>query len=257
MPEAPEVLEFFNYIKPYLLNKIIIKLNILSGKYTKKYPLNFDKIKDLKILNLSLKGKTIFIECENDIYMSFVHGMTGNWSINKQKHSRFEFILNNDNFVYYNDTRNFGTFTIFINKNDYHKAKNKLGPYILNENLTYNEFYSRLDKNPKIMLGVALLDQNLISGIGNYLRCDILWYTKSVYLCTSISHTRTIGSLSCHEKQCLYLSSINICKFYANLINDLQIKPVYDFFVYQQKYDIFDNKIIKETFKSRTIHFVK
>ena len=251
MPEGPEVRNYYFFIKPILENKVIKDLQILSGKYIKKGIPNIEKVKNLKLEEILLKGKTNFVKLENNISLVFVHGMTGYYSKDNEKHSRIAFNFENtDKKLYYNDPRNFGTLTIYTEKNDFEKAWNSLGPDILNTEVTIDEFYTRLNKYPKMKIGIALLEQKLLAGIGNYLRCDILWYCK-------IHYERRIGTLTDKEKIDLYDASINIIKYHANLDYNLKYLPKNEFFVYQQSKDIFDNNVKRSEFNSRTIHYVE
>jgi hypothetical protein len=107
----------------------------------------------------------------------------------------------------------------------------------------------QLLKYPNMKIGIALMEQKLLAGIGNYLRCDILWYCK-------IHYERRIGTLTDKEKIDLYDASINIIKYHANLDYNLKYIPKNEFFVYQQSKDIFGNKVKRVEFNSRTIHYV-
>ena len=183
MPESPEVREYYNFIKSSLLNKKIKNIEILSGKYEKTPPENWTCLEKRlsnknKVIDIVVKGKTIFIEIrckDKSIWLSFTHGMTGYWDTEKIKHSRILFSIENNLEIYYNDTRNFGKMNIYVNKIDYINAISHLGPDVLDENLTYDQFYSRINNKPRSKIGAVLLDQKLIAGIGNYMRCDILW----------------------------------------------------------------------------------
>lgn len=260
MPESPEVREYYNFIKPILLNKTINNIKILSGKYQKNKPTNWD-ILEKKIYNknyiiskknyvsdITVKGKTIFIEIsiKNDfIWLSFTHGMTGWWDIEFTKHSRISFELENNITLYYNDTRNFGKMSIYIDKIDYENAINHLGPNVLDENLTYNEFYSRIDKKPRSKIGAVLLDQKLIAGIGNYMRCDILWHCR-------LHYTRTVGSLNEKERLDLYNSVKTLCLHYLNYNDDQD-----DYFlIYSKEKDPYNNEVKRTKWLGRTIHYV-
>jgi len=250
MPEGPEVREYFLYIQPLLHEEKIKNIEVLSGKYkTKLHIDNIEKVNEVLISDVLLKGKSIFILCKNNICITFVHGMTGYYSEKKEKHSRV--VLNlYDKKLYYNDPRNFGTINITTTVQGFDKIYLALGPDILKDNLLYDDFFSRLNKKPKLQIGAALLDQKLVCGIGNYLRCDILWYCK-------IHHERTIGSLSEEEKMNLYLAAINICRFQANLSYELEYIPDTEFFVYMQEEDIHGNPVKREKYKGRTIHYVE
>jgi len=253
MPEGPEVLDYFNFIKEFLHDNTLNSIEIMSGKYIKKGLNNFDIFKKAlpsKIKEISIKGKTIFIKLNNQYGLVITHGMSGYWSDENEKHSRLKFELNNND-LFYVDPRNFGNIIVCLNDEEFYFRENKLGPYIFDEKMTYELFYSRLDKKPKSKIAVALLDQNLISGIGNYLRCDILWYSK-------INGEKRIGELTDFEKLLLYKSAINICKYHADLPHKLKITPIYynrDFFIYMEDEDIYGNKVYTKKLNGRTFHY--
>lgn len=254
MPESPEVLEYYHFVKSYLLNKSIKNIEILSGKYIKNQPENW-KVLQEKLLNknrvtdIVVKGKTIFIEINlknNLIWLSFTHGMTGFWDTEKIKHSRILFRIKNGETIYYNDTRNFGKMNIYIDKVDYTNAIDHLGPDVLDENLTYDQFYSRIDTKPRSKIGAVLLDQKLIAGIGNYMRCDILWYAR-------LHYTRTVGSLNQKERLDLF-NAVKVLAFhYLNYKGEDETDYC---LIYYKEYDIYGNKVNRAKWLGRTIHYV-
>jgi DNA-formamidopyrimidine glycosylase len=256
MPEGPEVLDYYNFIEPLLRNKILNSFDILSGKYLKKDLVNLCVFKEKlpsKIKDIIVKGKTIFITLDNKHSLVITHGMSGYWSDDEEKHSRVKFSLSEVSELFYVDPRNFGTIIISLNEEELYFRQNKLGPYVLNDSLTFDTFYSRINKKPKSKIAVALLDQNLISGIGNYLRCDILWYAK-------INGDTRIGDLTTSQKTDLYNASINICRYYSYLSYELDFTPEdyeRDFFIYMEEYDIYGNQVSTKTLNGRTFHFVE
>jgi formamidopyrimidine-DNA glycosylase len=253
MPEGPEVLDYYNFIKPFLYGNTLLEFNVLSGKYTSTPIKNIEYLQDClpcEISDIEIKGKTIFIVLKNNYSFVITHGMTGYWSDENENHARIEFKMDKMS-LYYVDPRNFGTINICITENELNKSKDKLGPYIFSKNMSYELFYSRIDKKPKSKIAVALLDQNLISGIGNYLRCDILWYVR-------INGEKRINELDNFEKQMLYKACINICKYHANLPHKLKITPCdydRDFYIYMQEYDIHGNEVYTKKLNGRTFHY--
>lgn len=256
MPEGPEVLDYYNFIEPLLKNKVLESFDIISGKYLKKDLVNLDVFKQklpCKIKDIIVKGKTIFIALENKYSLVITHGMSGYWSDDDEKHSRMKFSLSRNDEIselFYVDPRNFGTIIICLNEEEFYFRQNKLGPYVLDDNISYNDFYSRLNKKPRSKIAVALLDQNLVSGIGNYLRCDILWYCK-------INGDTKIKDLTDKQKNNLYNTSINLCRYYASLSYILDFTPEdydRDFFIYMEDKDIYDNKVYTKSLNGRTFH---
>ena len=263
MPEAVEVLSYYRFITGLIggNNSILYNFRILSGKYANNSSSisNYQKVVDLlplRIVGVVVKGKTIFIELENEISFVITHGMTGCWSQELEKHTRFEFEIQKDDeksVLYYVDARNFGTLNIVTSKEELNKAKDKLGPYILDENLSYDKFYSRLDKKKRTKLAIGLLDQNLISGIGNYLRCDIIWYAK-------VDGEKLIGELSEEEKMRIYDSAINVTRYHGGMTNNIKInlsEYEREYFIYSQESDIYGNEVYTKTLNNRTYHYTK
>jgi endonuclease-8 len=69
-----------------------------------------------------------------------------------------------------------------------------LGPDPLRSDFSSKEFFHRLEQDPSREIGEALLDQQVIAGVGNILRIEILF--------RSHVHPRTrVGSLSKQEKE--------------------------------------------------------
>ncbi len=81
-----------------------------------------------------------------------------------------------------------------------------LGPDVLPVEGPFDadEARRRLSLRPEREIGAALLDQQAVAGIGNYLRADIL------FLCR-IGPFRTVGSLSGDEWTCLLGAIPNVC----------------------------------------------
>lgn len=252
MPEAPEVYSYYLFIYPLLINKCLSNINILSGKYLKNPPKKMDQIvnnSSSKIKEITVHGKLIFIRLENNCILEFSHGMTGVWSTKLAKYSRIELVLNGKERLYFEDTRNFARLNIY-DETEYKSKMEQLGPNVLDIYADFTDFYKRIIKRKNSNISTLLLDQTILSGIGNYLRCDILWYTK-------INHYTKVKDIPYEKLMELFKTSIEMTRFYAKLDNNLKKHPINDTFVYMQKYDIYGNKVCKKKFGSRTIHFVE
>jgi len=283
MPEGPEVysfgIELFNFFQNQTLNKI----KILSGKYKKTPFKNYKLSKQIlpsKVLSISTYGKVLLIELELDYFIVITFGMTGYMtqksSSKYSKHNHIEFSCTNNKKIYYNDQRNFGN--IYLLKSDivYEKIKD-LGPDLLDDKINFEIFKNRFDlyksKYPNRPIGLILLDQSFVSGIGNYLRADILYLAK-------ISPYREINTISESKLKKLYKISYNLIRYYAsiqidlidiknlnnykiiksNLRYDLKITPKkYNrvFLIYGEKNDIYYNLVSKDKFYGRSIYWVK
>ena len=68
----------------------------------------------------------------------------------------------------------------------------KLGPEVLDGNVSAQEIARRLMQYPRRVIADALLDQRVIAGLGNYLRADILYVAR-------VNPQRKIGELFAFE----------------------------------------------------------
>ena len=235
-----------------MINQTIHNIQFLSGKYFVKNPDGFVIFKNFlpnKIKEVNLHGKLIFIILENDFVIEFSHGMTGFWNISRQKNSRIEIKMKNDR-LFFEDSRNFSRVYIYNNIKEYDYRIKSLGERVLDLESDFENFHERIIKKKKSKISVCLLDQYILSGIGNYLRCEILWYCK-------IHPDTKIKDISKDNLLYIFNVSINMSRFYSNLSNNINLIPKKDTFVYMQKSDIFGNEVKRKVINSRTMHFVE
>jgi DNA-formamidopyrimidine glycosylase len=253
MPEGPEVKRMAYKLSRLITNKNLLKINILSGRYKVHEPpknyTTFLSSLPTKVIKVFVKGKFIYVLFKNGFYMWNTLGMTGKWSAKKNKHSHVEFIFKNKK-IYFNDMRNFGTLHFSFNPESIKHKLTIIGPDILEFDTNQEYLLSRLkDIKTDKPIGELLLHQNLISGIGNYLRADILWYAK-------LSPYRKLKSLTQKDWTTLYNSIIELAWFNYDFERGLKLKKIknikffkkhygIDFFIYQQDKDIYNNKVVR------------
>lgn len=275
MPEGPEIYSNAIEVYNYLYNSTLHKIKILSGKYKKHKFTGYqylNKILPSNILSISTYGKLIIIQLENNFYILISFGMTGYLTHDSIANNRVEFILDH-NSLYFNDQRNFGHIYIYDSESLNNKLK-KFGPDILNDKTDIKLFKSQfnlfLDRYPNQEIGLLLINQKFIAGIGNYIRADILWFSR-------ISPHRKLKDLSNYDINKLFYFCYNVPRYYASVQisipeklykglkkTNLKYKLKYTpnlfnryFMIYGEDNDIFDNPIIKEKFYGRSIHWVK
>jgi formamidopyrimidine-DNA glycosylase len=168
--------------------------------------------------------------------------------------------------LYYYDTLSFGTLKVIKTIEELHEKLEKIGPDIMDSNTTFEVFKEKINKikNLKKEIGIVLMDQKIISGIGNYLRADILYLSK-------INPFRKVKNLTNLELKKIFNNSklltwgeydIDEAK-QLNIIKSNSKLPVdYNrlFFVYQEDTDIHGYTILKKELyegnKKRFIFFV-
>lgn len=259
MPEGVEVFILSNKINKLIKNLNIINIKIKSGKYkTHTPPINFKLIKKslpLKIKSVKSKGKFIYITLNNNWFIFITLGMKGVLRFDNKniKHDNIEFTLNDKNTynLFFNDYRNFGNVYFLNNKMFLVNKLNCLGPDVIDKKFNYNLFKKCLHKikNKDIELLYLLINQEIISGIGNYLRADILY-------CAKLNPFRSLRGLSDDNLKILFKS----IKYVVNRSYKLQIrgKSIKDnTLIYNKKITNKGEKIdnMKDKFK-RTIWFV-
>ena len=221
MPELPEVEVVKQSLQKSVYLRKIVKVKVKNRNLRYRIEKNFErKISDKKILNISRKAKYLVFCLEDNSYFSIHLGMSGTLHIirnkveNKytnlsfyhsqtirKKHSHLIFYFKKFKIIY-NDPRRFGFVKYFKNKSTMNNFFKKNG----HEPLSNKFSLEYLKKNlllPKKNIKNVLLDQKIISGIGNIYASEILFHSK-------IKPTRRSKSLNSKEIKKLILSTKHI-----------------------------------------------
>lgn len=218
-----------------------------------------------EIITVRSHGKKIIFELSDDCLMIASLGMTGRFQYKEGPHAHIIFNLDDNSKLYYCDSRNFGGIDV-ISKDEEKKYFSKIGPclltHALNEEISSTE-WTRLFK-PKLLkrkIYDILMDQSIISGIGNYLQAEILYF--------SAVHPLRIGNtITADELELIRINAHKVVLLsYANGGFTLQsyISPsgklgMYPAVVYGKTHDSNGYKVIKQKATaakgSRSIHFV-
>ncbi len=189
MPELPEVQTTVNGLNRTVKGRRIIdvwtdyesKLKMHRGSVKEpKFFINFKKqIKNQKIIKAERRAKNILIHLSNNKTILAHMKMTGYFFYNPPKDAPFvhlDFTLDNGKHLAFSDMRKFAKVTLVdTNKLGESIHLNHLGPEPLDRSFTFKIFKERLMKKPKGKVKTVLMDQTLISGIGNIYSDEILW----------------------------------------------------------------------------------
>ena len=180
MPELPEVETTVKGLKIILKQKIS-NVKIHTKKLRFKIPHNITNILcNSKISNIRRIAKYIIIDLDNK-YSLIVHlGMSGRlktvFSVNKRdKHDHFCIFFSNKKILIYHDPRKFG-FIDIIETSELQKKKYimNLGIDALSPKLNPEMIFDKISKS-EVPIKQILLNQKLISGIGNIYASEILF----------------------------------------------------------------------------------
>ena len=161
-----------------------------DGRYATKVPDGLDKIitdLPLRVESVDVKGKFMWWTLtggDKTWYMWSTYGMSGQWSRTRGKHAGFivdfngsgSLITRDQQQLFFNDTRRFGTVKFVSDPKIHAKKLASLGPDILDQPpVDSGLFAERILLKPSRTICEALMDQSCVSGIGNYLRAEILY----------------------------------------------------------------------------------
>lgn len=215
MPEGPEVSIIARGLNSLLSGCYTLGFEFnTKSRYNKKAPDGFNDFQlsvqqsPTKVIEVANKGKFIYWKFSNGYILFQTLGLSGGWFHNEKNNSGCQFFFKHPKIgdiqtLYYDDQRRFGTFK-FVNTQDELDAKlATIGPDLLNNTdfdladwLTI--FHARRNQNK--MIFKVITDQKIISGIGNYLKAEILYEAK-------INPHRLVNSLTDNELATLYTVS--------------------------------------------------
>ncbi len=192
-------------------------------------------------------------------YLVIGFGLTGGFKLQKTDHSRLEFVFTessgkNPKHLYYDDVRNFGTFT-FVKRQDLNAKLEAMGPDVFEITADELEEQLAISSIKKHEIAKALLNQKIVAGIGNYLRAEILYEA-------GVNPLKRVESLTFREITSLHTA---IMKVIGEVMasngsphyEDLYEKTgTYKFRVYQQKKSPDGKPVVKTDLAGRSIYHI-
>jgi len=215
MPENAEVYIIANQLNEYLQGEILLYIEINDkSKYFDNPNVVLEKyFSQSKLLKVYSRGKLIVFEFIQ--YWATCNLAFGKWCIEPENHSGLCLNFGSKK-VYLEDMRHFARFDIFFTTFDFNKKLNKNGPDILadvihNGDIIGKELLENWNKsfNNKRLKGRQickhLQDQSYFSGIGNYLKSEILYSAR-------IAPYRLIININEDERNNLLIKTRKIIK---------------------------------------------
>ena len=195
MPELPEVETVRRGLVPVMNNKKILRLDQRRPDLRWALPKNMPmRLKNVKIDAIGRRSKYLLLKLSSEETLIIHLGMSGrllvlrdvnetttqlgNFNSNTHKADKHDHViihLDGGIRVVYNDPRRFGAMdlvpTVKINS---HKWFINLGPEPLGNEFSSAYLHSKLQRK-KSSIKVALMDQNLVAGLGNIYVLEALW----------------------------------------------------------------------------------
>lgn len=183
MPELPEVETIKNLLKPQLLGKKILRIDVLREKTILGDATTFkNELENETFIDISRIGKYLIFHLTNDkVFISHLRmeGKYFQYKIEEEntKHARVVFILDDGNKVIFDDSRCFGILKL-TSESEYKNEEEiaKLGP----EPFDIKDVKYLMDKTKRSTLPIksTLLDQTIMTGLGNIYVDETLFRSK-------------------------------------------------------------------------------
>lgn len=204
MPEGPECRLTVDYLNKALCGKKVLDWVFCGGGYTEEDPDGFREFDDalpLSVKDVSCKGKFIYFTLVDDKGVEYyiLHSlmMTGRWQKTYDEYCKWFLELEGDKTIWFRSPRSLSTLAFTTNKTVLQEKLDGLGPDIMTREFSLPKFKNLSKKFCKRNITAFLMDQHVISGCGNYIKAEVLWYA-------AVSPLRKVGDLTNREIELVY-----------------------------------------------------
>lgn len=273
MPEGPELARSRDQLRDRLIDRRITSIETLGGRYSNNLPEGLEGLSQelssnqaIGLVNdVNVKGKFMYWQLGNEWYLWCTYGMSGQWSAERTKHSaacvRYASVQTLGTYeLYFNDPRHFGTIKFVRGNDKLAKKLESLGPDMLNQPPDCDLFRQRLRQHNSKTLAEVLMNQSVVSGVGNYVKAEALYLAE-------LSPHREVSSCNSADLEHLRRQIVNVMLASYNN-NGATIRSYLNvdgtkggmktrFLVYGNQTDPLGNPVVKEETKDgRTTHWV-
>lgn len=181
MPELPEVETVCRGIAPAIVGRTITKVQLWRASLREPLPRGFKKQLQAKtIQKVSRRAKYIIIELSDGhwlIHLGMSGSVTVGFQLQRKKHTHVGVWLDDGMLLHYTDPRRFGRMDITRAPLESHAWLAGIGPEPLTKNFNAKYLQTAL-KNKTMPIKTALMDAQLVAGVGNIYASEILFLAK-------------------------------------------------------------------------------
>ena len=205
MPEGPEIWRTADNLRNALKDNPITDIYFAFDELKEFEP----KLKGKNVTNVEARGKALLTFFEENLVMYSHNQLYGKWMVRKNgqqpetNRSLRVAIHNGSNSAYLYSASDVEMLSEDEVTN--HSYIQKLGPDVLHPDTTYEDIIEQYqsDDFQNRKLTTLLLDQGFISGIGNYLRSEIMFYA-------SVQPQQKLKAYSDEEKEALAQATVKL-----------------------------------------------
>lgn len=220
MTEGPEIKLITDYLNEKLENRALVDIHFCSGQYEDSFPDGFENIEEffpLLFEGVYCKGKLIYFTLFNENKRFYILQdilLNGYWDTEERIGKRWYFLLDNHEKLFFYDNSMLCTLKFIDNEEEIKEALSSIGPDIFSDEFTLSYWKGKIRENENKNITTFLMDQNIISGIGNYIKSEALYYAK-------VSPMRKVGSLTDLESEKLF-EGIRIVSRFIYIVGDIE-----------------------------------
>ncbi len=182
MPELPEVETVCRGLAKSMTGEKLAGVETLRHNLRIPFPADLKTIAGAKVKNIARRAKYILIELDNKKTLIIHLGMSGRLVIQKkseqgepEKHDHMILNLKNGTRIVFNDARRFGMVDLANTAElEQHKFFSHLGPEPFDKTFNAKYLTEKL-QNKKIAIKLAIMDQELVVGVGNIYASEALF----------------------------------------------------------------------------------
>lgn len=197
MPELPEVEVVRRGLDTHLLGRTLEQIFVEDERSLKRHIAGakhfVDRLTGRTVTGIHRRGKYLWWTLDDGASVVVHLGMSGQVLISDEKsehrHLRLWFVLNDSTVVSFVDQRIFGG--MFVDENDPPGAIAHIALDPLDPNFDAADFADRLSRK-KVSIKRCLLDQTVVSGVGNIYADEALWRSR-------LNYEQAASSLSSEE----------------------------------------------------------
>ena len=179
MPELPEVEDAARRIRAVIVGRTLVRISLHHAAYRRRLSRTRARIAEGKrVLAVERRGKHQLIRLEGDVTVLVHFRMTGDWEIGLSsapldRFARAQLLFDDGLRVTFVDSRALGTLTVHRG----HDGLPAFGMEPLEDGFTPQTLRVALARR-RIPIKVALLDQDVVAGVGNIYAAEALWRAR-------------------------------------------------------------------------------